>query len=164
MLHNSELIRSFPFYQINKVFEWNLVQGLWITEPVQKQALISPLTDPKTTGNDSEKERYEIGKYTAIHRSRAAERKFHTKEKPLSESNARRFSKLYKEEILKAQKNNRDVNRNLSVFTTWTTVTLWQSGSDGAETFTFLSKDWRTCIFCCRHFCRKCFNCTKSSI
>ena len=57
----------------------------------------------------SEKERYEI------HGSRAAERKFHTKEKPLSESNARRFSKLYKEEILKAQKNNRDINRNLSV-------------------------------------------------
>ena len=35
----------------------------------------------------SEKERYEIGKYAAIHGSRAAERKFHTKEKPFSESN-----------------------------------------------------------------------------
>ena len=62
-----------------------------------------------------EKERYQIGKYAAIHGSRAAERKFHTKEKPLSESNAGRFSKLYKEEISKAQKNNRDVNRNLRV-------------------------------------------------
>ena len=64
----------------------------------------------------SEKERYEIGKYTAIHGSRAAERKFHTKDKSLSESNARRFSKLCKEEISSAQKNNLDVNRNLSVF------------------------------------------------
>ena len=63
----------------------------------------------------SEKERYEIGKYAAIHGSRAAERKFYTKEKPLSESNVRRFSKLYKEEISKARKNNRDVNRNLSI-------------------------------------------------
>ena len=33
----------------------------------------------------------------------------------LSESNARRFYKMYKEEISKAQKSNRDVNRNLSV-------------------------------------------------
>ena len=66
---------------------------------------------PKNYRKWSEKERYEIGKYAAIHGSRAAERKFHTKEKPLSESNARRFSKLYKEEILKAQKNNRDFNR-----------------------------------------------------
>ena len=63
----------------------------------------------------SGKERYEIGKYAAIRGSRAAERKFHTKEKPLSKSNARRFSKLYKEEISKAQKKNSDVNRNLSV-------------------------------------------------
>ena len=70
---------------------------------------------PKNYRKWSEKEYYEIGKYAAIHGSRAAERKFRTKEKPLSESNARRFSKLYKEEISKAQKNNRDVNRNLSV-------------------------------------------------
>ena len=61
------------------------------------------------------KERYEIGKYAAIHESRAAEKKFHTKEKPRSKSNAQRFSKLFKEKILKAQKNNCDVNRNLSV-------------------------------------------------
>ena len=70
---------------------------------------------PKNYRKWSEKDRYEIWKYAAIHGSRVAERKFHTKEKPLSESNARRFSKLYKEEISKAQKNNRDVNRNLSV-------------------------------------------------
>ena len=70
---------------------------------------------PKNYRKWSEKECFEIGKYAAIHRSRAAERKSHTKEKPLSESNARRFSKLYKEEISKAQKNNRDVNRNLSL-------------------------------------------------
>ena len=49
---------------------------------------------PKNYRKWSEKERYEIGKYAAIHGSRAAERKFHTKEKPLSESNAGRFSKL----------------------------------------------------------------------
>ena len=59
---------------------------------------------PKRYRKWSEKECYEIGKYAAIHGSRAAERKFHTKEKPLSESNARRFPKLYKEEISKAQK------------------------------------------------------------
>ena len=47
--------------------------------------------------------------------SEELKRKFHTKEKPLSESNAQRISKLYKQEISKAQKNNRDVNRNLSV-------------------------------------------------
>ena len=70
---------------------------------------------PKNNRKGSEKERYEIGKYAAMHGSRAAERKLHTKEKPLSESNARRFSKLYKEKISKVQKNNRDVNKNLSV-------------------------------------------------
>ena len=70
---------------------------------------------PKNYRKWSEKKRYENGKYAAIHGSRAAERKFHTKEKPLSENNAQRFSKLHKEEISKAQKNNRDVNRNLSV-------------------------------------------------
>ena len=63
----------------------------------------------------SEKERYESGKYIAVQGSRAAERKFHTKEKPLSESNVRGLSKLYKEEKSKTQKNNRDVNINLSV-------------------------------------------------
>ena len=39
---------------------------------------------PKNYRKCSEKELYEIGKYAAIHGSRAAERKFHTKEKPLS--------------------------------------------------------------------------------
>ena len=83
--------------------------------------------NPKSYRKWSEKERYKIGKYAAIHGSRAAERKFHTKEKPLRESNARKFSKLYKEEISKAQKNNRDVNRNLSVLPRGKTVTLRQS-------------------------------------
>ena len=91
---------------------------------------------PKSYLKWSEKERYEIGKYAAIHGSRAAGKKFDTKEKPLSESNARRFSNLYKEEILKAQKNNLDVNRNLSV-----SPRGRQSGSDGDEIFTFPSKD-----------------------
>ena len=67
---------------------------------------------PKKYRKWSEKEPYEIGRYAVIHGSRAAGRKFHTKEKPLSESNAQRYSKLYKE---KAQKINRDVNRNLGV-------------------------------------------------
>ena len=44
---------------------------------------------PKNYRKWSEKERYEIGKYAAIHGSRAAEGKFHTKEEP-----PRRFSKL----------------------------------------------------------------------
>ena len=70
---------------------------------------------PKNYRKWSEKEHYGIGKYAAIHGSRAAERKFHSKEKPLSESNAQRFSKLCKEEISKAQNNNHDFNRNLSV-------------------------------------------------
>ena len=56
---------------------------------------------PKNYRKWSEKERYEIGKYAAIHGSRAAERKFDTKEKPLSESNAQRFFKKYKKEISK---------------------------------------------------------------
>ena len=50
-----------------------------------------------------------------MHRWRAVKRKFHTKEKPLIESNAWRFLELFKEEISKAQKNNWDVNRNLIV-------------------------------------------------
>ena len=70
---------------------------------------------PKNYRKRSEKERYEIGKHAAIHGYRPAVRKFHTKKKPLSESNAWRFSELYKEKISKAQKNNRDVNRNFSV-------------------------------------------------
>ena len=82
---------------------------------------------PKNYRKWSEKKRYEIGKYAAIHGSRAAERNFLTKEKPLRESNAPRFSKLYKEELSKAQKNNRDVNRNLSVLPRGKTVTRRQS-------------------------------------
>ena len=70
---------------------------------------------PKNYRKWLEKERYEIGKYVAICGSRAAERKFHIKEKPLSKGNARRFSKLYIEEISKVKRSNLDVNRNLSV-------------------------------------------------
>ena len=95
------------------MFERNLVLGLWINEPVQKQVLISPLTGPKSTGNGRRKSVMKLGRmqqYTG-----PAERKFHTKAKPPSESNTRRFSKLYNEEISRAQKNNRDVNINLSV-------------------------------------------------
>ena len=116
---------------------------------------------PKNYKKWSEKERYEIGKYAVIHGSRAAERKFHTKEKPLSESNARRFSKLYKEEISKAQKNNRDVNRNLSVLPRGRPLLL---GSLDQMVQRFLLFLRRTCIFFCLHICRKGFNCTKSPI
>ena len=72
---------------------------------------------PKNYRKWSEKERYEIGKYAAIHGSRAAERNFHVKEKLISESISQRFSKLYKEisKTSKAQNNNRDVNTNFSV-------------------------------------------------
>ena len=91
--------------------------GLGVTDYRACSEISTNITSNRTKNYRkwSQKERYEIGKDAAINGSRAAERKFHTKEKPLSESNARRFSKLYKEEISKAQKNNRDVNRNLSV-------------------------------------------------
>jgi len=62
----------------------------------------------------SDKERFEIGKYASIHGSRAAERKYHTQNKPLNESSARRFAKAYKEEIRNARKGNRDVNKGLT--------------------------------------------------
>ena len=62
----------------------------------------------------SDKERFEIGKYAAVHGSRAAERKYHTKNKPLNETSARRFAKAYKEEIKKARKDNRNVNKGLT--------------------------------------------------
>ena len=129
------------------MFKWNLVYGLWITEPVQKQALISLTNNsnrPQNYRKWSEKERHEIAKYAAIHRSRAAERKFHTKEKQLSESNGRRFSKLYKEEISKAQKSNRDVNRNLSGLARGGPLLLGSLGQ--MVQITFPSKDWKTCI------------------
>ena len=91
--------------------------GLGVTDYRACSEISTNITSNRTKNYRkwSQKERYEIGKDAAINGSRAAERKFHTKEKPLSESNARRFSKLYKEEISKAQKSNRDVNRNLSV-------------------------------------------------
>ena len=47
------------------------------------------------------KECFEIGRSAAIYGFRAAERKYHTKEKPLNESSAHRFAKSHKEEISK---------------------------------------------------------------
>ena len=111
MLHNSKLILLLDQQSVR------MESGLGVMDYRACSEASTNITSnrPKNYRKWSEKERYEIGKYAAIHGSRAAEKNFHTKEKPLSESNARRFSKLYKEEISKAQKNNRDVTRNLSV-------------------------------------------------
>ena len=46
----------------------------------------------------SDKERYDIGKYATLHGAVPAAKKFGTKEKPLNESSARRFAKLYQVE------------------------------------------------------------------
>ena len=118
---------------------------------------------PKSYRKWSEKEHYEIGKYAAIRGSRAAERMFHTKEKPLSESNAWRFSKLYKEEISKAQENNRDVNRNLSVIPRGRPLLL---GSLDQMVQRFLLSLRRTggLVSSAVAISAKGFNCTKSPI
>jgi len=62
----------------------------------------------------SEKDRFQIGKYAAVHGASAAAKKFATKDKPLNESSARRFSALYKEEIKKAKKDKRDPKQELA--------------------------------------------------
>ena len=61
----------------------------------------------------SDKDRFQIGKYAAVHGASAAAKKFATKDKPLNESSARRFSALYKEEIKKAKKDKRDPKKEL---------------------------------------------------
>ena len=61
----------------------------------------------------SHKDRFQIGKYAAVHGTSAAAKKFATKDKPLNESSARRFSALYKEEIKKAKKDKRDPKKEL---------------------------------------------------
>ena len=42
----------------------------------------------------SDKDRFQIGKYAAVHGASAAAKKFATKDKPPNESSARRFSAL----------------------------------------------------------------------
>ena len=51
----------------------------------------------------SDKERYDIGKYASLHGPVPAAKKFGTKEKPLNESSACRFAKLYQEELATAK-------------------------------------------------------------
>ena len=62
----------------------------------------------KTYCRWSDKDRFQIGKYATVHGTAAAAKKFATKDKPLNESSARRFSALYKEEIKKEKKDKRD--------------------------------------------------------
>ncbi|XP_057298835.1 uncharacterized protein LOC130629595 [Hydractinia symbiolongicarpus] len=57
----------------------------------------------------SEKERFDIGKYVAIHGGAAAITKFQTKDRPLSESTARRFGNLYKKELKDSTREKRSV-------------------------------------------------------
>ena len=63
----------------------------------------------------SDKERYDIGKYASLHGPVPAAKKFGTKEKPLNESSARRFAKLYQEELATAKKQNCEVSKGLKI-------------------------------------------------
>ena len=70
-----------------------------------KKHLLPPLLiDPEKHVTWSDKDRFEIGKCAAVHGSWAAKRMYHTKNKPLNKTSARRFAKAYKEEIRKARK------------------------------------------------------------
>ena len=60
-----------------------------------------------------DKDRFQIETYATVHGASAAAKKFATKDKPLNESSARRFSALYKEEIKKAKKDKRDPKKEL---------------------------------------------------
>ena len=55
-----------------------------------------------------DKDRFQIGKYTAVHGASAAAKKFATKDKPLNECSTRTFSALYKEEIKNTKKDKQD--------------------------------------------------------
>ena len=61
------------------------------------------------------KERYDIGNYASLHGPVPAAKKFGTKEKPLNESSARRFAKLYQEELATAKKQNCEVSKGLKI-------------------------------------------------
>ena len=63
----------------------------------------------------SHKDRFHIGKYTAVHGASAAAKKFAAKDKPLNESSPRRFSALYNEKIKKAKKDKRDQKKELAL-------------------------------------------------
>ena len=60
----------------------------------------------------SDKDRFQIGKYAAVHGASAAAKKFVTKDKPLNESSARRFSAFYKEKLRKQRRINGIQRRN----------------------------------------------------
>jgi len=65
----------------------------------------------------SNKERFQIGEYASLHGSSAAVKMFRTNEKTLSETTARRFSKLYKKELQQAEEDERDAKKELAVKT-----------------------------------------------
>ena len=60
-----------------------------------------------------DKDRFQIGKYIAVHGASAAAKTFATKDKLLNKSLARRFSALYKEEIKEAKKDKRNPKKEL---------------------------------------------------
>ena len=63
----------------------------------------------------SDKDRFNIGKYAAVYGATAAAKKFATEDRPLNESSTRRFSALYKEELKKSKKDERDPRTELAV-------------------------------------------------
>jgi len=76
------------------------------------EAVMEATEKPESSGKKSynrwsEKERFDIGKYAAIHGGSAAAAKFQTKDKPLNESTARRFGNLYKKELKESTRENR---------------------------------------------------------
>lgn len=63
----------------------------------------------------SSQERFTIGKYAAIYGHTAATRKFGSKSRPINESSARGFCKLYHEEIKTAKKEKQSIETKLAV-------------------------------------------------
>ena len=60
-----------------------------------------------------DKDHFQIGKYATVHGASASAKKFATKDKPLNESLAWRFSALYKEEIKKEKKDKLNPKKEL---------------------------------------------------
>lgn len=79
---------------------------------------VTSATNKSTKRNRYQKwsptERFDIGKYAALHGHAAAVRRFAKKEKPLNESSVRRFVKLYHEELKKASIQERNVQDKLA--------------------------------------------------
>ena len=86
------------------------------------QSFIEEISRPKSMKRKpyqrwSNKERFQIGEYASLHGSSTAAKYFGTKEKPLSETTARRFSRLYKKELQQAEIDKRDTKKELAVKT-----------------------------------------------